>query len=101
MMDYTEALRVEYDPNLISYKELVEKYFQFHSPISLRSSRQYRSAIFYGTEEEKEICDEVLEVMQQKYGETKINLDVELRTEFYRAEEYHQNYLRMMGNARY
>ena len=100
-MDYSEAVRVEYDPALITFKELVQNYFRFHLPTSPRSSRQYRSAILYdGTAEERDICDEVIKSVEKKRG-VGIYVDVEERTEFYRAEEYHQDYLKMMGTAKY
>lgn len=103
MKDYTESVRIEYNPDMITFRELVKTYFRYHSPTSRNISKQYRSAIFFGSEEEREICEEVVEEMQKKkYGDNmKIHLDIEPWTEFYRGEEYHQNYLQMMGKARY
>ena len=92
--DYTESIRIEYDPNVVSYNELVYYWSKLHSPTRKWFSKQYRSAIFYGNENEKDICLGIIKSIEES-EDVKIHSDIEplSETEFYRAEEYHQHYL--------
>ena len=95
IQDHTEALRVEFDPTIISYAELLEKYFQMTSLSFMPYSRQYRNAILVHDEAQRATAEEVF----KRHGgpRTSANkrpfLDIEDATPFYRAEEYHQKYI--------
>ena len=96
--DYTESICIEYNPDIITFEKLITIWSQLHSP-TYRSDRQYRSVLFYSSEEEKMICLDVIDKMKQdkSLGEkqTTIYSDVEplSETTFYKAEEYHQDYV--------
>lgn len=94
IQDYTEAIRVEYDPKVLSYEQIIQKFFDMQGgPPSYGSfSRQYRSAILLHNAEQKAVVDKIFGDYAKKSGK-KIYTDVEEATDFYRAEEYHQNYV--------
>ena len=85
MGDHTEACRVFYDSDHISFAELVDIFFDSHSGSS--RSCQYRSVIWYTTEEEKNIA-EAAKAAQSSRNAT----SVEPLSEYTLAEDYHQNY---------
>ena len=59
IMDHTEAVRIVFDPSEISYYDILENMMTMHSPTSAPYSRQYRSAIFYHNDEQKQISEEI------------------------------------------
>lgn len=100
---HAEAVEVLYDASVISYRELVESFFKIHDPTTVNSQgpdigEQYRSVIFYSTEEEKNVALEIIEVLNKSGVYNKrIATDVVKAPIFYRAEEYHQKYLEKRG----
>ena len=69
--EHVEVVKVEFDSNILSYEELVRLFFKFHDPTTpnrqgLNVGRQYRSEIFYGTDEEKETAKKVLNEINNK-----------------------------------
>mmetsp|Transcript_15873 Transcript_15873/g.21262 ORF Transcript_15873/g.21262 Transcript_15873/m.21262 type:complete len:120 (+) Transcript_15873:161-520(+) len=90
--DSTESILIEYDPDIISYEDILVEWSRMHSPISKRKT-QYRSAIFYADEEQKKIAEETVKAMKSALGVSKVFTGIEPVSAFYRAEEYHQNYL--------
>jgi peptide methionine sulfoxide reductase MsrA len=82
--DYTEALLVEFDPLTVSYKDILKEWWSMATPYP--SNLQYRTAVWYLNEEQKEEIHEVL-------GPNVKNVDVEPATQFFMAEEYHQNFI--------
>lgn len=104
---HAEAIQIEFDPKVISYKHLLEIFFNLHDPTTLNrqgadQGTQYRSAVFYHSKEQKE---EALEVMAQISGEgiykNPIVTEVVLFKKFYTAEDYHQNYYEKNNNQGY
>ena len=94
IQDHTEAVRVEYDPQIMSYQDvLVEFFSQGGIPTQPCYSRQYRNAILAHTPEQKKIANAILGQLAKQRGLKKIYTDVEDATPFYRAEEYHQKYV--------
>lgn len=95
---HAEVIQVTYNPEIISYTELLEVFWQTHDPTTLNRQgadvgTQYRSAIFYHSEEQKKLA----EAYKQKLEDAKIfnNPIVTEITEFdifYKAEDYHQEY---------
>jgi peptide-methionine (S)-S-oxide reductase len=96
--DHTEALLVEFDPNVVSYEDLVVEWSQMHSPRH-KSKCQYRSAVWYLNDEQKETAEEIVKGMQALAKKMQIYTSVEPATRFYKAEEYHQHFL-TKGNGR-
>ena len=100
MQDHTEAFLVEFDPNHVTYEDLVITWTQLHNPC-YKSSCQYRSAVWYLNEEQKEIAEEVVETWKASAKEP-LYTSVEPALTFYRAEEYHQSFLtKRGGNTRW
>ena len=97
---HAEAIEVNYDPAKTSYDDLLEVFFRHHDPTTLNrqgndTGSQYRSAIFYHSPVQKEAAARVLGILA-KSGVFKapIVTTLEGASEFYRAEEYHQKYLK-------
>jgi len=102
---HAEALRIEFDPETLSYENLLLFFFKIHDPTTEDRQgndvgTQYRSAIFYHTEEQREIAESVIERVN-KSGAWKKPIATEVIEEapFYRAEEYHQDYLEKHPNG--
>lgn len=96
--DYTEALLVEFDPTQVSYEDLVLSWTQMHRPC-VRGKTQYRSAVWYVDKEQKETAREVVKEWTASSREP-LYTDVEPATSFYRAEEYHQFFMRKQMTSR-
>lgn len=96
---HAETIQVTFDSNLTSYKELFHFFFSIHDPTTINQQgndkgSQYRSAIFYQSENEKEIAQEVIkEVIQKNFWKKPIVTELIPLKQFYSAEEYHQDYL--------
>ena len=93
--DHTEAVQIEYDPSVLPFEGVVEKFFQQHNWSSpCRGSRQYRTAIWYANAEQREAIERhVAKLEASNDGARKVATAVEPLGEFYRAEEYHQKYM--------
>jgi len=96
---HAEAVEIFFDPAKISYEEILRFFFKMHDPTTLNRQgndvgTQYRSAIFYLTEEQKRTA-ECVRTEVDRSGKWKRPLTTEITpaSEFYRAEEYHQDYL--------
>ena len=68
--DYTEAIWIEYNPDLISFDTLIQHWLEQHSPTYPTTNTQYKSALWYGNDEEKESCLGAVQSMQDKLGQT-------------------------------
>ncbi len=96
---HAEAVEIEYDPSIISYKQLLDFFFQIHNPTTLNQQgndrgTSYRSAIFYANEEEKMIAEEMIAIVNESERWTDpVVTTLEPLTRFWPAEEYHQDYL--------
>ena len=91
MGDHTESVQVDFDPSLTSYEELLKHFWGSHSPTS-RSSCQYKSAIFYHDEEQKQLAEESF-ANEEKRRNKKLFTFIQPMETFYLAEDYHQKYL--------
>ena len=98
IQDYAESIRVTFDPTLISYQDLLDMFFSFHTPADPRfATTQYRSAIFYHTTEQKELAEKAVAAR----GALGKFVAVEPASDFYRAEEYHQKFIAKQVDAMY
>lgn len=98
---HAEILQLEFNPAIISYEKLLDIFWKCHDPTQLNRQgpdvgTQYRSAIFYHTEEQKKIAQQSKEKEQQKQTK-KIATEIVKAGMFYKAEEYHQQYLMKRG----
>lgn len=89
--DSTESVLIEFDPNIISYEQILDEWALQAQPF-FQQKCQYRSAIFYTSEEQKKLAlDKIKELEERK--ERKVFAEVEPVSAFYQAEEYHQDFL--------
>jgi len=95
---HAEVVQVTYDPSIVSYEELLEVFWNIHNPTTLNRQgwdigTQYRSVVFYNSEEQKERALKLKEKLD-KSGRYKNPIVTEIipASEFYKAEEYHQRY---------
>jgi peptide-methionine (S)-S-oxide reductase len=100
---HAEAVLVEFDADKISHETLVGQFFRMHDPTQLNRQgpdigESYRSAIFYVTDEQKEIAEKVKAELQSKIG-GEIVTEITEAGPFYRAEEYHQKYTEKTGRG--
>ena len=95
---HVEVVRVTFDPDEISYRELLDVFFTVHDPTTLNRQgndvgEQYRSVIFYSDEEQQRIAEEVIaEMTAAKVFPEPIVTAIEPASKFCVAEDYHQNY---------
>lgn len=93
---HAEVVEVTYNPEEISFEDLVKIHLTTHDPTTLNRQgadrgTQYRSIIFYRSEEEKELASKVIDEVQDVY-QNKIVTELKLFEKFYPAEAYHQDY---------
>ena len=95
---HAEVVQVHFDPNVVSYRDLLNVFFAIHDPTTLNRQgadvgTQYRSAIFYHDEEQKKVAEELIkELNGQDIWGRPIVTQVEKLDKFYMAEDYHQEY---------
>lgn len=89
--DHTEALQLDFDPNVITYADLLELFWSAHSPSSPAYSAQYKAAVFYHSEEQLALAQASLDKLAA-VEERVIQTELIPATRFYRAEDYHQKY---------
>ncbi|WP_077713806.1 peptide-methionine (S)-S-oxide reductase [Desulforamulus ferrireducens] len=89
--DHTETLQIDYDPNEISYEQLLDIFWQSHNPESRPWSTQYMSIIFYHNEEQAKLAQRYKEFEEERLGK-KIYTEIRPYDKFYLAEDYHQKY---------
>ena len=96
---HAEVVLVEYNPAIISTAKVLDLFFRLHDPTTVNRQHndigtQYRSVIFYFNEEQKKIADDVIAKLNEaKTFKDKVITQVMVASEFYSAEDYHQDYL--------
>ena len=102
---HAEAVEVDFDPELVSYQELLKIFFENHNPTTINRQgpdigTQYRSGIFFHDEEQERIALDNIQklnpLVKEKFG-SEIVTKVLPASKFFRAEEYHQKYFQKMG----
>ena len=94
-------MQLTFDPSVVSYADILKVFWKKHDPTTKdrqgndRGS-QYRSAIFYHSEEQRKVAEESKAAEQERLGKTVVTEVVEAGT-FWPAEEYHQRYLEKVG----
>src|SRR5215469_14766667 len=97
---HAEAVRVEFDPDVTSFREILEVFFAIHDPTTPNRQgndigTQYRSAIFWHDDRQRAVAEELIgELDAEKIWPSPIVTELLPATEFYMGEEYHQNYFR-------
>jgi len=100
---HAEVVEVEYDPAQVSYDDLLNIFWENHNPTTLNRQgpdvgSQYRSAIFFHSAEQEAAANASKERAQSRF-KNKIVTEITPASEFYRAEDYHQQYLEKRGLA--
>ena len=96
---HAEVVLVEYNPAIISTAKVLDLFFRLHDPTTVNRQHndigtQYRSVIFYFNEEQKKIAEEVIAKLNEaKTFKDKVITQVIVASDFYSAEDYHQDYL--------
>ncbi len=95
--NHAEVVKLDFDPKIISYKKILEYFFEIHDPTTLNSQgpdfgTQYRSEIFYLNDGQKEIAKKVLEITNNNLS-GKVVTNISMVNNYCPAEEYHQRYL--------
>jgi len=97
---HAEVVQITFDPQVVSFEDLLHVYFTIHDPTTLNRQgadvgTQYRSAIFYHSPEQKATAERVIaELQAQKLWDEPVVTELKPLTAFYPAEEYHRDYFR-------
>tara|TARA_B100000953_G_C17717145_1_gene324201 strand:+ start:33 stop:476 length:444 start_codon:yes stop_codon:yes gene_type:complete len=95
--NHAEVVKLEFDPKIISYEEILVYFFKIHDPTTLNSQgpnfgTQYRSEIFYLNSNQKDIAEKIIEKENKKLS-GKVVTKLSIIKNYCTAEEYHQKYL--------
>ena len=99
--DHAEVVKVEYDESVITYDQILNIFFENHNPTQLNRQgpdvgTQYRSSIFYVNDNQKSQAEQKINSLQENFNNN-IVTEIKKATEFYLAEEYHQEYVAKGG----
>ena len=100
---HAESVKVTYDSSIIKYEDLLEAFWSLHDPTQLNRQgydvgSQYRSAIFYHDSEQKKAASGSIDRLEHRIGPNKkVVTEIRPAGRFYRAEEYHQQYVKKKG----
>jgi len=104
---HAEAIQITYDPDIISYRELLDIFFYTHDPTTLNrqgadTGTQYRSAIFYHDKDQKKDAELIIaQLEKENVYDNKIVTEITPFDVYYEAEDYHQNYYNNNKNQGY
>jgi peptide methionine sulfoxide reductase msrA/msrB len=101
---HAEAVKITYDPQKVSYGTLLKHFFRMHDPTQLNRQGpdvgdNYRSAIFYQNEEQKQAAQELIDEYNKSRSESKIVTALEPAGYFWPAENYHQKFTSRTGRG--
>jgi peptide-methionine (S)-S-oxide reductase len=93
---HTEAVQITYDPSKVSYEKLLDVFWRNIDPLTANAQfcdhgNQYRAAIFYHDETQKKLAEKSKQAVQQRFKQPVVT-EIVPATEFYPAEDYHQDY---------
>ena len=99
--NHAEVVKIEFDEKIISYSEIVKKFFELHDPTTLNRQgpdigTQYRSEIFFLDDEQKKVAEEIKLNKNKKYN-GKVITNISKQKNYCKAEEYHQKYIQKKG----
>lgn len=104
---HAEVIQLTYDPKVITYEELLEIFWKTHDPTTLNRQgadvgTQYRSVVFYHNDEQKRLAEYYKNRLEEEGAfDDPIVTEISPAAEFYKAEDYHQNYYNLNRNAPY
>ncbi|MFN4886573.1 MAG: peptide-methionine (S)-S-oxide reductase MsrA [Bacteroidota bacterium] len=104
---HAEAVQITFDPRVVSFAKLLEIFFVVHDPTTLNRQgpdvgTQYRSAIFYHTNEQQKVAEAAIQIVNEtaEWGAPAVT-EITAFTNFYKAEDYHQQYFELHGEQPY
>jgi peptide-methionine (S)-S-oxide reductase len=102
---HAEVVQVAYDPDVISYEELLEVFFAVHDPTQLNRQgpdvgSQYRSIVLTHDDDQRQLTEAYVEALDEEYEDSVVT-EIEPLDVFYEAEEYHQDYFEKNPNDAY
>ena len=104
---HAESIQIEFDPTQIPFEKILDIFWHTHNPTTLNRQGndigpQYRSAIFYHSERQREIAEKSkIRIEKESFYKDPIRTEVTPFTTFYTAEDYHQNYFERNGQQSY
>ncbi len=104
---HAEVIQLSFDPAVVTYEELLEIFWKTHDPTTLNRQgadvgSQYRSAVFYHDDRQKQLAEYYKSKLEQeKVFDDPIVTEITPASEFYKAEDYHQDYYNLNRNAPY
>ena len=104
---HAEVIQLTYDPKKVTYDELLEIFWKTHDPTTLNRQgadvgTQYRSAIFYHNDDQKQLAEKYKKKLTEaEVFDQPIVTEITAASVFYKAEDYHQNYYNLNGDAPY
>ncbi len=96
--NHSEAIEIVYDPDIISYRELLDEFWEGHDPTRAVMSNQYRSFIFFKNESQKKTAEKSLAETAERVRR-EIHTGIKPASQFTRAENYHQKYYLQMRES--
>jgi len=102
---HAEVVQIQFDEKIVTYEELLDVFWEIHNPTQLNRQRfdigtQYRSVIFYNNENQRKTAEMSKNKLEKsKKYKKPIVTEIIPEKEFYKAEEYHQNYLKKQGKT--
>ena len=90
--DHTETVQVDYDPRRLSYRQLLEIFWNSHDPSQTSWSRQYRHVVFFHDERQRQLALDAKAAVEKRIGRS-VQTDVAPLNTFTMAEDYHQKYM--------
>ena len=95
---HAEVVRLTFDESIISYRKILELFFKMHDPTQKNMQypdigTQYRSEIFYESEEQRLLANKIKDEFNDKYYKKKIETNISKINNYCKAEEYHQKYI--------
>ncbi|HMS30710.1 MAG TPA: peptide-methionine (S)-S-oxide reductase MsrA [Saprospiraceae bacterium] len=103
---HAEVCQIYFDPQIISFQQLLEVFWLTHDPTTLNrqgadKGTQYRSVVFWHNSTQENMAKKLKNEFAQKYWDDPIVTEIVQANEFYPAEDYHQNYFNLNGEAPY
>jgi peptide-methionine (S)-S-oxide reductase len=104
---HTETARIEFDPSILTYSDLLKVFFGTHDPTTMDrqgddTGPQYRSIVFYASQDQKNAADSYIRELEEKKAYSKpIVTEVRPFVKFFEAEDYHKNYYEAHKDAPY
>lgn len=104
---HAEVCQINYDPKKLSYEELLEVFWSSHDPTTMNrqgsdEGTQYRSVIFYHNQKQKELAEKYKNKLNDEHAfEKTVVTEISAYKDFFKAEEYHQNYYQENSNKPY